>query len=178
MSALIIFNGIYFNYNHIKRKLSKNYLALLPIKLVKFLNHLLMLLFKRIHIYNDHGILGTMAYLRNVGEGEIEVTALGAVDDSLDSAIIGALQSHFENCRFYESFPIEEHQIEALLATHKGEKTIFLKLLLINQKVYEVNLKALLNEENPQARNVKSLNIQYKTTEELTDKMLKTIQIV
>jgi len=137
-----------------------------------------MLIFKGIHIYNQYGILATAMYLREVEKDEIEITALGAHDDTLDDAIMSALKSKFTNCRFYDTTPIEEKQLEDFKSNYKGEKKVVFNLLLINKKVNPIDLIVRLNENNPESRNVKHLTIEYKNQKEITERQMNTIKVL
>jgi hypothetical protein len=137
-----------------------------------------MFVFKGIHIYNQYGILATAMYLRDVEKNEIEVSALGAHDDTLDDAIIAALKSQFTNCRFYDTTPIEGEQLEDFKSNYKGEKKVVFNLLLINKKVNSIDLIVRLNEDNPESRNVKHLTIKYKNQKEIIERQMNTLKVL
>ena len=137
-----------------------------------------MLVFKGIHIYNQYGLLATAMYLRNVENGEIEITALGASNDSLDAAIIAAIKSKFINCRFYDTLEIKDYQLEDFKSNYLGNEKISFKLLLIEKKVNAVDLIIRLNEDNPEAKNVKHLTIEYKSPKKITERQMNTIKVL
>ena len=137
-----------------------------------------MLVFKGIHIYNQYGILATAMYLRNVENGEIEITALGASNDSLDAAIIAAIKSKFVNCRFYDTVEIKDTQLEDFKSNYKGDKMVNFKLLLIDKKVNAIDLIVRLNEDNPEVKNVTRLTIEYKSPKEITERQMNTIKVL
>jgi len=139
-----------------------------------------MLIFKGIHVYNQYGILFTAMYTRNVEKGEIEVTALGVTDDSLDTAILDAIRSKYNNIRFYESKEINEDQLEDFKSNYKGDTTANFKLLIVDSKVNTVDLTVRINDKNPvkEEDKVKSISIEYKAKKGITDRQMETITVL
>lgn len=137
-----------------------------------------MLIFKGIHVYNHYGLLATAMYLRNVENGEIEITAMGASDDSLDAAILDAIKSKYINCRFYDTTEIKDNQLDDFMSNYNGGRKMNFKLLLVNSKVNTIDLIVRLNENNPEAVKINPQTIEYKSTKEITERQMNTIKVL
>jgi hypothetical protein len=140
-----------------------------------------MQIFKGIHVHTDNGsLMGLIPYIRNVENGDINITVQGADNDSLDDAIIEAIRTKYPNCQFYHSAEMTDEQIQGNLNAYGECSKETIRLFISSGEVFKIILAFWLSVKmHPQEREkIKSQDISHKTDRQITGKQVNSVKTI